>query len=232
MIVACHQPEYWPLPRLLHKWARADLLVLLDDAQFDRASLQHRARLRSERDGQTRWLTVPYRHVGEPQEIQGLQAADPGWPLAHRGRVREWYRGAPPDRLTAADEWFEHTAGGEYWRFVARAAEASMREAADWAAPDGWPWRVPIRRASEIPEPPEGWGEGSARLVALCRAVGADAYLSGETAAGSYLDWGAFRAAGIAVEVQRFPRSGEPELSSLHTFLSEGPEALGKLVLP
>ena len=75
----------------------------------------------------------------------------------------------------------------------------------------------------------------TARLVALCRAVGADTYLAGTDS--SYMDRDRFAAAGICVETQHFehPAYGQehgeftPFLSALDILLMQGDEALGIL---
>ena len=77
-------------------------------------------------------------------------------------------------------------------------------------------------------------GERSGRLLALCRHVGADTYLSGD-AAQSYLDLDLFHEAGIRVEWQeyRHPRYPQlhgdfvPYLSALDLILNAGPDSLG-----
>ena len=76
----------------------------------------------------------------------------------------------------------------------------------------------------------------TARLVAICQAVGADTYLAGPDGA-LYIDADQFRAAGIAVVTQRYehPVYGQgrgefiPFLSALDLLLMHGDEALGVL---
>ena len=214
--VAIHQPEYWPLPRLLAKWAAADLLVVLDIAQFDRSSLQHRARLRSRFDGAYRWLTIPFAHVGVPQQIRVLEPVDRGWALKHWSRLREWYRGADPARLRAVEDWFLllDAASGEA---ISTYALESMRILAALAS-----IRTPYVLASALVPPPGGWGGKSDLVLNICRRVGARTYLSGVRGA-SYLDWSAFERAGISIEVQAYRQSeGEAELSALHTYIEGG----------
>ena len=76
--------------------------------------------------------------------------------------------------------------------------------------------------------PPGGWGSKNDLLVNLCKAVRAKTFLSGRSGA-KYLDYALFERMGIGIEVQAFPPAGE-ELSSLHVFLTEGPEALAQQV--
>ena len=57
MIVTIHQPEHLPWLGFFHKFAQADLLVLLDNVQYRHKYFQNRNRIRSH-DGET-WINVP-----------------------------------------------------------------------------------------------------------------------------------------------------------------------------
>ena len=222
MKVACHQPELWPIPRLLAKWRQADLLILLDIVQFDRESLQHRCKLRSV-DGTVRPLTIPFRHEIPFPQIRAVEAADPAWMQHHWARVRQWYgRVAAPDRLALIGDWFQD-AGRYAHEGIAFHAARSMVLAAEWARVS-----TPVIWASAMLPPPGGWGSKNDLLVNLCKAVRAKTFLSGRSGA-KYLDYALFERMGIGIEVQAFPPAGE-ELSSLHVFLTEGPEALAQQV--
>src|SRR4030095_9821394 len=94
----------------------------------------------------------------------------------------------------------------------------------------------PARLASELSVADGPRADATARLVAICRAVGADTYLAGRDGA-LYLDADQFAAAGIAVSAQRYEHpvygqgAGEftPFLSALDLLLMQGDEALGIL---
>src|SRR5262249_61833703 len=94
----------------------------------------------------------------------------------------------------------------------------------------------PTRLASQIALPAPVRADATARLVALCRAVGADTYLAGRDGT-LYMDMAQFRAAGIAVETQHYEHPvyaqehGEfvPSLSAVDLLLNHGDEALGIL---
>ena len=78
--------------------------------------------------------------------------------------------------------------------------------------------------------------DATERLIAICRAVGADTYLAGRDGA-RYMDPDAFAAAGIAVRYQDYQHPeyaqlhGEfaPFLSGLDLLLTHGDDALGIL---
>lgn len=227
LLLACHQPEYWPIPRLLAKWAAVDLLVLLDVVNFNRESLQHRCRLA--RGAEPQWLTIPFRHVGAPQRIRSVEPSDITWPARHRAQIREWYRHVDARRLTHVGDWYyaNTPAREEATLSVAMYAAQSMT---DLAALCGLAM-PPVLLASALRPPENGWGLKSDLVLNVCRAVGAKTYLAGVRGA-QYLDYDAFERAGISIEVQAFahsptfPGRSQEELSALHTYLVDGPEAV------
>jgi hypothetical protein len=95
---------------------------------------------------------------------------------------------------------------------------------------------TPARLASELGVADGPRPDATARLVAICRTVGADTYMAGRDGA-RYLDAEQFAAAGIAVSTQRYEHpvydqgAGEfaPFLSALDLLLRQGDEALGIL---
>ena len=83
-------------------------------------------------------------------------------------------------------------------------------------------------------------GEATARLVHICKDLGANAYLTGAFAAEEYLDQNLFVREGIGLKVhefecsvypQAYPEKGFiPELSILDLLLNTGPESLSVLM--
>jgi hypothetical protein len=197
--VAIHQPEYFPWPGFLDKARRADVLVLLDDVQFDRSSLQHRARVAAPNG--LAWMTLPFVHRF-PQRIDEVELAEDRWRGKHwktleacYGRAAGFGEAAP--RLRA---FFDRPAR--------RLLEVTIPSVELLLAAFGVGTRV--LRASALGVP----GEKSGRLLALCQALGATRYLSGRTGA-AYLDGEAFARAGIAVEIQRFQPPSYPRHRAL-----------------
>lgn len=97
--IAIHQPEYFPWLGFLDKAKSCDVFVLLDSVQFDRSSLQHRAKVLGP-NGVT-WLTIPFVHKF-PQRIDEVSFADPRWSTKHwktlqasYGRAAGWKEAAP-----------------------------------------------------------------------------------------------------------------------------------------
>jgi hypothetical protein len=224
--IAIHQPHYLPWLGYFAKWAAADMFVFLDTVQYEKNGWQNRNRIKT-REG-PRWLTVPVRaKLGTPICEVTVDSSQ-SWRARHFATIENAYGGAPAwrryrDELQALYD--------REWDRLASVALAS----AEWLARK-LGVTTPTRLASEIALPPDAQADATARLVALCRAVGGDTYLAGRDGA-LYLDVGHFGAAGIAVEAQQYEHPvyrqehGEfaPFLSTLDLLLNHGDEALGIL---
>lgn len=229
--VAIHQPEYFPSLRTLHKLASADRIVFLlaPGVTFDRASCQHRSRVAAPRaSGMAwRWVTIPYRHVGGPQELSAVRSTVPPsrWGPEHRRAFDAAYGSSAVWRDEVAPwlgEFFRTVEALAYpfaWEIaqVARLSTLSALAALGWARP--WDTAAALGVAER---------DRMARLVAVCRAVSADVYLSGRTGA-ALLDLEQFTAAGVSVRVHDFgpfEPGGAVEPSVLHDWVVRGRERL------
>ncbi len=218
--VAIHQPHYLPWLGYLAKLDRADDFVYLDTVQFERSGWQNRNRIKGPQGAQ--WLTVPVRHrFGQRIADVEIPEAD-GWRRKHRQALATHYGGAP--HFTAAWPALE-TLYAARWERLADLAVASVECLARLLG-----IRCPTARASALGELPE---EPTARLVAICRHLGADTYLAGAGGPG-YMDMDAFARAGIRVLVQdyRHPEYPQrygpfvPHLAAVDLLCNAGPESL------
>jgi hypothetical protein len=226
MKIAIHQPHYLPWLGYFAKWTAADLFLFLDTVQYEKNGWQNRNWIKT-REG-PRWLTVPVRaKLGTPiRDV--LVDASQKWRARHLATIENAYSGARAWRRHREEL---HAFYGRAWDHLAPVAIAS----AEWLA-GTLGVTTPTRLASEIELPPEAQADATARLVGLCRAVGADTYLAGRDGA-LYMDIKQFEAAGIAVETQQYEhpvyRQGHgefaPFLSTLDLLLNHGDEALGIL---
>ncbi len=219
-LIAIHQPEYFPWLGFLDKARQVDALVLLDSVQFDRSSLQHRAKILGPNGGTI--LTIPFTHKF-PQRIDEVGFADPRWATKHMKTVQAAYGRAPGYKaaLPALEAFFHAT----YERMV-DATVASVHLLLDAFAVHP----KEVVRASTM----DVDGDKADLVLDICRKMGATGYLSGRTGA-TYLAEADFASSGIEVIVQQFearpyPRREAPEeatrgLSALDAWLNLGPDA-------
>jgi hypothetical protein len=199
--VAIHQPEYFPWLGYLEKIRRSDVFVLLDSVQFDRSSLQQRARVM----GATApvWMTIPFVHKF-PQRIDQVVIAEDTWRDKHRKTLQSCYGRAPG--YPAAAPALEPCLGRPWERLV----DATVASLAILLEVYGLTGKTEIVRASDLPVT----GARSDLVLGICQHLGATRYLSGKTGA-TYLDAGVFGRAGIEIEVLSYtvpPYPGRPTL--------------------
>lgn len=223
MRLAIHQPQYLPWLGYLAKWAAADTFVFLDTVQYEKNGWQNRNRIKTAAG--PRWLTVPvHARLGTPIGAVGVDAAQP-WPERHLRAIEDAYARAP--HLARHRDALRTLYAGA-WPRLAPLAVAT----AEWLARSAG-IATPARLASTLEvrasDPTE-------RLIAICRAVGADTYLAGRDGA-KYMDRNAFARSGITVLYQDYKHPeyaqlhGEfaPFLSGLDLLLTHGDDALAIL---
>jgi len=225
--VAIHQPQYLPWLGYLAKWAAADLFIVLDVVQYEKNGWQNRNRIKT-RDG-ARWLTVPvHAPFGTPIGEVRVDHSQP-WPARHLQAIEDAYAEAP---WLAAYRKDLRSFYATPWTHLAPLATAS----AQWLA-RAFGITTPLRLASELLGISNNvTTDATTRLVALCRAAGADTYLAGSHGAG-YMDLDQFAAARIGVLAQTYehpvyPQAhGEfvPQLSALDLLLMAGDQAIAIL---
>ena len=223
MKVAIHQPHYLPWLGYLAKWAAADLLIFLDTVQYEKNGWQNRNRIKTA-DG-ARWLTVPVRvRLGTRIADVAVDCEQP-WASRHLNALEHAYADAPcwGVHRDALATLYEHAAS--------RLSPIAMASA-EWLA-RAVGIRTPVRLASSLAVDDD---DPTGRLIALCRAVGADTYLAGGHG-GRYLDGTRFAEAGIRVLYQSYAhpvyaqQHGDfvPFLSTLDLLLMHGDASLAIL---
>lgn len=191
MIVAIHQPNYAPWLGYFSKMARADVFVLLDDAQYTKNSYINRVQI--DAGGTARWLTVPVTYsFGD--RIDRVRAAAENWPRAHCDTLKTHYAGAAAFKTV--------------WPWVA--AHYAALPASDLAASnmallsaiaERLGIRAELRKASSLDT---GQAKGDDRLIALVKSCGTDAtYLSGR-GGDKYQDPTKFADAGVRLVYSDF----------------------------
>jgi len=167
--VAIHQPQYLPWLGYLAKWAAADVFVFLDIVQYEKNGWQNRNRIKTAAG--PRWLTVPvHARLGTPIAAVAVDAAQP-WRERHRRAIEGAYARAPylARHRDALGRLYATS-----WERLTPLAVAS----AEWLA-GAVGISTPARLASTLNV---SANDATERLIAICRAVGADTYLAGATA--------------------------------------------------
>jgi hypothetical protein len=200
MRVVILQPSYLPWLGYFDQMMKSDVFVVYDDVQYDKHGWRNRNRIKTPQGPQ--WLTVPVltRGQGWPtnREIR-IQPGDP-WRRKHLQALRTHYAKAPH---------FEPVFSGiaallqREWEFLWELNVEGVRAICALLG---------LRREIRLSSTLGIEGGQTDRLVRICRALGADVYLSGN-AAKSYLDEAAFPAAGIRLEYHDY---AHPTYAQLH----------------
>jgi hypothetical protein len=184
MIAAIHQPNFLPWSGYFHKILCSGVFVFLDSVAFSKGSYTNRVKVKTAAG--TQWLTVPVRTAGRLGQCVAEVECPCGVPWRKKTlhNLETNYRGCrhfqdyfpglrdillhPTDRLADLNiALIEH---------LSRCLGASPA----------------FVRSSRLPVA----GARTGLLVAICRAVGADTYLSGAGGA-TYQEEAEFRAAGM-----------------------------------
>ena len=225
-VCAIMQPTYLPWLGYLNMIDQVDVFVLLDDVQFEKRSWQQRNRIKT--SSGLAWLTVPARVRGRSEQriVDVEPAEDASFPRDHLRSIELNYRRTP--HYAALRDDFDH----------ALIEAAAHRRLADLnVAMIAWlVERMGISgrmvRSSELAVA----GKRSERLISICRALGADTYL---TTPGSqdYLeaDRTQFEAAGIEIAIHGYEHPTYPQAfppfqayaSAIDALFNLGPDDVG-----
>lgn len=205
--VAIIQSCYVPWRGYFDIIRRSDLFILLDDVQFTRRDWRNRNKIKTAQG--PHWLTIPVESKGRYlQRISDTVVADPAWSAAHWRTIEAAYRKAPG---------FEE-AGPAIERLYQAVADERRLSAINRCFLEGLAAlmgiHTPLARSDDILSLAELDAlDPAGRLIALCRAVGADRYISGP-AAKSYIEEDRFRDQGIEVVWHDYP--DYPDYPQLH----------------
>ncbi|WP_030459480.1 WbqC family protein [Kitasatospora sp. NRRL B-11411] len=207
LTVTIHQPHYLPYSGLFDKADRADLVIWLDNAAFSKGGWHNRNRIKTH-TGEV-LLTVPVaRSRAATGEIRDLPLAEArNWQHVHEKTVRQAY--AHAEHLPYCDPLLD-VLYRRPWRTLGELADACCAETMRLLGID-----TPTVKASDLGTTA---ATKSARLVELCRRVGADTYLAGDGSR-CYLDEQVFADAGIEICWQDYQPPRYPQLHARHGFL-------------
>jgi len=198
MICAIHQPQYFPYLGYFEKIASCDTFVFLDDVQFKKNEWQNRNRIKTAEG--TGYITVPvgYRF---PQNINEVPIAyDRPWAKMQLRTFEENYGRA---------EFFEAYQPEiaqmieKRWENLAALNIATVNYVVKFL---GLKTKILLSSSMQVE------GQSTERLVNICKAVGADTYLSG-SGGKNYLDADLFEKGGIQLQFQDFPHPEYKQVS-------------------
>lgn len=190
MIATIHQPEFMPWAGFFNKIARTDLFIVLDNVKFQKNYFDNRCRIKQ--GGEAKWLTVPVIGRDSTQVFTAVEVAGGGWERKAWSTLQFNYSGAP--------HWAEHEpflkdffSPGRWRRLIDMNLAFIEYACASLSIP------LNLKRASEMGVA----SKGSQLVLDLCRAAGADSYLSGAFGR-DYLDEPSFAQAGVALKFQDY----------------------------
>jgi hypothetical protein len=193
-LVAVHQPNFVPWLGWFDKCRRANVMVLLDDAQFQKTGGTWTNRVAMLIAGQPGWMTVPihraYHGVRQVREIE-LDGRSP-WREKLLRTIEQSYSKHPFASETIA------LLEGPLRAPVSSLCEYNLALLETVARAVGIDWSKTVLSSSLAVD-----AVSTARLVALVTRVGGNGYLAGG-GAGGYQDDAMFTEAGIGVVPQRF----------------------------
>lgn len=224
MILTGHQPNYLPYLGFFEKIARADAFLMVDTVQFVKRGpfgWMHRNRIRTPEGWM--WLSLPVKTHGkfhQPIHEAELDNRLP-WRRKHHRSIAFAYARAPH---FADHEAFLEELYGREWDRLAPLCEEVIRYLIG-----AFGLKAEILRLSDQPVE----GKGTELIINFCKALGAEAYISGVHGK-DYLDTAAFEAAGIRLIFQEFehpvyrqchPGEFIPDLAAIDLLFNMGPES-------
>jgi len=223
-VVAIHQPEYLPWLGFFKKMMNVELFVFLDDVQFRKKGWQNRNRIRIN-DG-TALLSIPVHTHSYPKINEVTIDNEKNWSIRHKKSILYNYARAPyfgeiKDFIESIfEKKFQYLVdlNTEIIKFIMNELEIKSK----------------IVFSSEL----EISKKGSDRVLDICKAVGADHYITGTFWAESNLRVEEFKKSNIDIEFQKFQHPiykqihGEfiPEMSIIDLLFNEGRKEAKKIL--
>ncbi len=199
MRVVVLQPSYLPWLGYFDQIERADTFVFYDDVQYDKNSWRNRNRIKTSQGGQ--WITVPvltkHRFGANINEIE-INNNTP-WASKHLKMLAQNYSKGP---------YFKEYIGlfeSIYSREWMKLADLDIELVESISKVLGINTEFVLSSELNVK------GDRLERLMDICLKLGADRYLTGNSAK-DYMDEEAFAARGIEVEYQDYRHPDYPQL--------------------
>lgn len=200
--IAIVQSSYIPWKGYFDLIRSVDEFVLYDDMQYTKRDWRSRNRIKTVNG--LHWLSVPVEVKGRfDQRICEAQVAGAEWAEKHWNSLRHAYGKAKHfgDYAGAVEAAYADCAREISLSRINHVLIAMLCRLLDIRTPITWSMDYPQREGK------------SDRLLSICQAAGADAYLSGP-AARDYLDEGLFAEAGVRADFADY--TGYPEYPQAH----------------
>jgi len=225
MILAVHQPQYIPWLGYFHKIAGCDLFIYLDDVQYKKREFQNRNKIKTASG--PLWLTVPVVSKGQfTQKIKEVKINnETDWPGEHLKSIEHNY--AKTSHFDEHRRFFQALYQKKHEMLI----DLSM-ETINYCL-GCLKIQTPVKMSSEF----NITSASTERIIDLCKAAGADTYLSG-SGGREYMDVSLFEKNRIKLVFQEFkhPRyeqlfcGFEPYLSIVDLIFNCGEKSRGILL--
>jgi len=208
MILSVHQPQYIPWLGYFHKIAKSDLFIFLDDVQYKKREFQNRNKIKTASG--PLWLTVPVVTKGHyTQNIKDvLINNEEDWASDHLKSIEHNYSKAAC--FQEHRQFFQALYKKKHEMLI----DTSM-EMINYSL-NYLNIQTPVKMSSEF----QIKSMSTQRIIDLCKAAGADTYLSG-SGGRDYMDVSLFEKNNIKLLFQDFKHPQYPQLfGSFEPFLS------------
>ena len=197
--IVISQPFFFPWVGMLEQMRLADVYVHYDDVQFSKGSFTNRVQIKTAQG--TPWLTVPVHHTALGQTIAETRTNESGdWRRKHLETLRQAYAHAPfrDEMLGIVSAVCDQTP--TTIAALSAASIEALREYFGFEKPCEILWSSQMGVA----------GSGTERVLAICRQLGAQRYVTGHGAR-EYLEHEVFDAAGVSVEYLDYQKRPYPQ---------------------
>ena len=203
VVVAIHQPNFFPWLGYFDKIAKSDVFVILDSVQAPKGGSSWLNRVKLAMNGKPHWVTAPIdRNYRGVRRVDDITFATTSWrDQVVKTMVSAYGRAAGYGETMALLEPLVRNPESNLAAFN----DAAVRALAAALHLDS----RTVVRSSELALT----GHSNDLLVAITRAVGGTTYLCGDGAQ-EYFDETPFREAGLSVQYQNFAHPSYPQGSA------------------
>lgn len=205
MKVAIHQPNFFPYPGFFHKLTLADTFVIMDNTQYDK-KFTNRNKIVIPK-GWT-WIQVPINknHKFSPNKSVEINN-EISWKAKHLKMLQRSYSNS--NYYKTFEHFFEDLYSND-WKMLFDLNFTSLKKTLDFLN-----IKIKIIKESEL----DISGKSTKRLVNICKAIGADIYVSG-IGGKNYMDEKSFSENKIKIEYQNYSSVVYPQHQT-HEFIPD-----------